>query len=115
HRDKRSPRLFDCPRAALIRLVLASLVEHGGPLLYHSDSEERQRSFDSTCRKFRRFLTESVVDPRNNPPIPPTRPFKLGARVVWNLRHHHPYNGCGCSSWPEGCRTPRVGRRSRRA
>ncbi len=30
--------------------------EEGGPLIPHCDSEEEQRSFDSTCRKFRRFL-----------------------------------------------------------
>jgi len=32
--------------------------EDGGPLLYHG-SEEEQRSFDSTCRKFHRFLAQS--------------------------------------------------------
>ena len=42
-----------------VERLLADLVEEGGPLLYHSDSEEQQRSFESTCRKFRRFLTES--------------------------------------------------------
>jgi len=29
----------------------------GGPLI-HNGSEEEQRSFDSTCRKFHRFLTQ---------------------------------------------------------
>jgi hypothetical protein len=38
--------------------ILLDLTEGGGPLLYHCDSEERQRSFDSTCRKFHRFLTQ---------------------------------------------------------
>jgi hypothetical protein len=42
-----------------VERLLTDLVEDGGPLLYHSDSEEQQRSFESTCRKFRRFLTES--------------------------------------------------------
>jgi hypothetical protein len=37
--------------------VLSQMVEYGGPLLYHG-GEEQQRSFDSTCRKFRRFLNE---------------------------------------------------------
>ena len=36
--------------------VLANMIEYGGPLLYHG-SEDQQRSFDATCRKFRRFLT----------------------------------------------------------
>jgi len=33
--------------------------EEGGPLLYGVDSEEQQRSFDSTCRKLYRFLRQS--------------------------------------------------------
>jgi hypothetical protein len=33
--------------------------DEGGPLLYGIDSEEQQRSFDSTCRKFHRFLSQS--------------------------------------------------------
>jgi hypothetical protein len=37
------------------RLIL-DLIQDGGPLLYHNDSEEQQRSFESTCRKFQRFL-----------------------------------------------------------
>jgi hypothetical protein len=32
--------------------------DEGGPLLYGVDSEEQQRSFDSTCRKFHRFLKQ---------------------------------------------------------
>jgi len=39
--------------------VLSRMIEYGGPHLYH-DSEDQQRSFDSTCRKFRRFLTETA-------------------------------------------------------
>jgi hypothetical protein len=38
--------------------LLSDLIEDGGPLLYHCDSEEQQRSFESTCRKFQRFLTQ---------------------------------------------------------
>lgn len=37
-------------------VVFAVLDEEGGPLLSHHESEEEQRSFDSTCRKFLRFL-----------------------------------------------------------
>jgi hypothetical protein len=41
--------------------VLFDLIDDdGGPLLYHCDSEDQQKSFDSTCRKLRRFLTESA-------------------------------------------------------
>ena len=47
-------------RKVAVERLLADLVEDGGPLLYHSDSEEEQRSFESTCRKFRRFLAQSA-------------------------------------------------------
>jgi hypothetical protein len=41
-----------------VERLLSDLIEDGGPLLYHCDSEEQQRSFESTCRKFHRFLKE---------------------------------------------------------
>ena len=34
--------------------------DEGGPLLYGVDCEEQQRSFDSTCRKLYRFLSQST-------------------------------------------------------
>ena len=40
--------------------ILLPMIEYGGPLLYHGDSEDQQKSFDSTCRKFRRFLSTTV-------------------------------------------------------
>jgi hypothetical protein len=42
-----------------VELVLLQMVEYSGPLLYHG-GEDQQRSFDSTCRKFRRFLTDTA-------------------------------------------------------
>jgi len=42
-----------------VGLVLSQMIEYGGPLLYHG-GEEQQKSFDSTCRKFRRFLSETA-------------------------------------------------------
>jgi hypothetical protein len=39
--------------------VLSQMIEYGAPLLYHG-GEDQQTSFDSTCRKFRRFLTETA-------------------------------------------------------
>jgi hypothetical protein len=48
-------------RTVLVEKLVADQVEDGGPLLYHSDSEEQQRSFESTCRKFRRFHTEPAA------------------------------------------------------
>ena len=47
-------------RKVAVERLLADRVEDGGPLLYHSDSEEQQTSFESTCRKFRRFLSQSA-------------------------------------------------------
>ncbi len=49
-----TPSLRKVPVEELVFNVLAE----GGPLLYHGDSEEQQRSFESTCRKFRRFLEQ---------------------------------------------------------
>jgi hypothetical protein len=44
-----------------VEKVLLDLIDdERGPLLYGSDSEDQQKSFDSTCRKLRRFLTESA-------------------------------------------------------
>lgn len=51
-----TPSLRKLPVEELVFNVL----EEGGPLLYHGDSEEEQRSFESTCRKFRRFLEEQA-------------------------------------------------------
>src|SRR5215204_110163 len=40
------------------QIVLAVLNDEGGPLISHGGSEDQQRSFDSTCRKFFRLLKE---------------------------------------------------------
>src|SRR5215831_16961676 len=40
------------------KLLRSVIHEDGGPLL-HNGSEDEQRSFDSTCRKLYRFLTQS--------------------------------------------------------
>lgn len=42
-----------------VESVLLGMIEYGGPLLYHG-GEDQQQSFDSTCRKLRRFLTETA-------------------------------------------------------
>jgi hypothetical protein len=49
------PRLRKAAAEQLVRKVIH---EDGGPLI-HNGGEEDQRSFDSTCRKFHRFLTQS--------------------------------------------------------
>ena len=45
-------------RKVPVEELVFNLLEEGEPLLYHGDSEEQQRSFESTCRKFRRFLEQ---------------------------------------------------------
>jgi hypothetical protein len=49
------PRLRKVAAAQLVSNVIH---EDGGPLI-HNGWEDEQRSFDSTCRKFHRFLTQS--------------------------------------------------------
>jgi hypothetical protein len=39
--------------------TLLTMIEYGGPLLSHA-GDDQQTSFDSTCRKFRRFLAKPV-------------------------------------------------------
>lgn len=43
----------------IMRVLTESVGEDGGPLMYPRRTEAEQRAFDSTCRKFHRFLTES--------------------------------------------------------
>ena len=51
---------YDPPtRKKPVKQVLLKMIEYGGPLLYHG-GEAEQSSFDSTCRKFRRFLDETA-------------------------------------------------------
>jgi hypothetical protein len=82
-------------RKKSVDLVLHRMIEYGGPLLSHG-GEDQQRSFDSTCRKLRRFLTEtareSAASPTNSPDeakksgtscriLPPASPSEVnGAR-----------------------------------
>ena len=43
-------------RKAQVERLVSNALSQGGSLLYHCDSEQDLRSFESTCRKFRRFL-----------------------------------------------------------
>jgi hypothetical protein len=45
-------------RRVPVERLLFDLIQDGGPSLYHNDSEEQRRSFESTCKKFRRFMTQ---------------------------------------------------------
>ena len=40
------------------QVLLDAIDDEGGPLLHGGASQEQQRSFDSTCRKLRRFLLD---------------------------------------------------------
>jgi hypothetical protein len=46
-------------RKAPVEKVLADMIKDGGPILHHSNSEEQQRSFESTCRKLWKYLNRS--------------------------------------------------------
>jgi len=48
-------------RKAPVERLIFDVLQDEGPLLYHCDSEEELRSFESTCRKFRRFLEEQPL------------------------------------------------------
>ncbi len=51
---------YDPPmRKKPVKEVLLKMIEYGGPLLYHG-GEAEQSSFDSTCRKFKKFLDETT-------------------------------------------------------
>ena len=54
-----TPKLRKTPMHELVDTVL----ENDGPLLYHCDSEEQQHSFESTCRKLRRFRAGMLSSP----------------------------------------------------
>ena len=50
-------------RRPIEQVVLSLIGDDGGPLLSHGQSEVEQRSFDATCRKLFRFLTEKTLRP----------------------------------------------------
>ena len=51
---------YDPPlRKKPVGQALLKMLEYGGPMLYHG-GEDEQRSFDATCRKFKRFLSETA-------------------------------------------------------
>ncbi len=43
--------------------LVGTVLENDGPLLYHCDSEGQQNSFESTCRKLRRFRAGKLSSP----------------------------------------------------
>jgi len=55
----------DLRRRPIEQVVLDLIGDDGGPLLSHRQSEAEQRSFDATCRKFFRFLTDTETSRRD--------------------------------------------------
>jgi site-specific recombinase XerD len=43
----------------IAQILVDVIDDEGGPLIYGISSEQQQRSLDSTCRKFHRFLGQS--------------------------------------------------------
>ena len=46
-------------KRSIMSVLMETLGEDGGPLIYPRKTELEQRSFDSTCRKLHRFLLDS--------------------------------------------------------
>jgi hypothetical protein len=46
-------------RKVSVERQILNAIADGGPLLYHGNSEQQQHSFDSTCRKLHRFLSQA--------------------------------------------------------
>jgi hypothetical protein len=55
----------DLRRRPIEHVVLDLIGDDGGPLLSHDQSDAEQRSFDATCRKFFRFLTDTETSRRD--------------------------------------------------
>ena len=43
-------------RKVRIETLVFNVIQDGGPILHHNDSQEQERSSESNCSKFRRFL-----------------------------------------------------------
>ena len=55
-------QMDDTLREAPIEQVVLDLTgDDGGPRLSHGQSEVEQRSFDATCRRLFRFLTQAQI------------------------------------------------------
>lgn len=53
----KNPQLRKRP---MVQVLAAAVDDEGGPPISHRSSEDQQRSFDSTCRKFCRFLKDGT-------------------------------------------------------
>jgi hypothetical protein len=53
----KNPRRRKLP---MVQVVSTAVDDEGGPLISQSGSEDQQRSFDSTCRRFHRFLNDGA-------------------------------------------------------
>ncbi len=60
------------------RLLHDAVHEYGGPVV-HNGSEEEQRSFDTTCRRLHRFLSDTgAAHPRRGEKAGPRAPRQYG-------------------------------------
>ena len=57
----------DLRKPPIEQVVFDLIEDEGGPLLSHRQSEAEQRSFDATCRKLFRFLTQSKIGNGHHP------------------------------------------------
>ena len=77
------------------RLLYDLIDTDGGPLI-HNGSEEEQRSFNSTCRKFHRFLTHTgrarAARGNGEPSIDSRRPSAIPA-IMPPVTHKFPRRG----------------------
>ena len=56
----------DLRKQPIEQVILDLIGDDGGPLLSHGQSEAEQRSFDATCRKLFRFLTDRETSRGHN-------------------------------------------------
>ena len=64
-------------KVAAEQLIRNTIHEDGGPLVHNASGDE-QRSFDSTCRKFHRFLVQfHPLKARQLPTDSPNQPKRL--------------------------------------
>jgi hypothetical protein len=63
-------------RQPMEQVLLDLVSDDGGPMLSHGQSEAAQRSFDATCRKLFRFITDPAInhDRAVSPPAVTNRP-----------------------------------------
>ncbi len=84
-------------REKRIEQILCDVIDdNGGPLIYGVNSEQQQRSFDSTAVSFSDSSVSPPAEPTNHPQIPPTGPFFEWGRLGRGLRQAVPSKHGAC-------------------